>query len=149
MSVGEYCNRSVVVISREASIQEAAELMRKHHVGDLVVVEERADRKRPVGLVTDRDIVVELIAKGVDLDSVIVGDIMSFELLSAGEDDDLLFTIKRMRAKGVRRIPVLDRGGALIGILALDDVIDLLAEMLVDVARIIVREQKREQETRH
>lgn len=149
MSAGEYCNRSVVVISREASIQEAAELMRKHHVGDLVVVEERADRNRPVGLVTDRDIVVELIAKGVDLDSVIVGDIMSFELLAAGEDDDLLFTIKRMRAKGVRRIPVLDRGGALIGILALDDVIDLLAEMLVDVARIIVREQKREQETRH
>lgn len=146
MLVGEYCNRDVIVVSQNASIPEAAGLMRTHHVGDLVVVREEGPRRIPAGLLTDRDIVVELLAKGVDLDTVTVGDVMSYELLAVREGEDLLETLKLMRAKGVRRVPVVDQNEALTGILAVDDMIELLAEMLVDVSRLIIREQRREQQ---
>lgn len=148
MKTGDVCNREVVFIQRDASVFEAASLMREHHVGDLVVVEERNGRRAPVGILTDRDIVLEVIAEGVDIGGVVVGDIMSFELVTAGEDDDLFDTLKRMRLKGVRRLPVVDRGGALVGIVTVDDLLDLLAEQVSDLARIIQREQTRERERR-
>lgn len=148
MKTGDVCNREVVFIQRGASVLEAASLMREHHVGDLVVVEEQNGRRTPVGILTDRDIVLEVIAEGVDIGGVVVGDIMSFELVTAGEDDDLFDTLKRMRLKGVRRLPVVDRGGALVGIVTVDDLLDLLAEQVSDLARIIQREQTRERERR-
>lgn len=144
MRVGEICNRDVVVVYKDGSVQEAAQLMRTHHVGDLVVVEERYGQLTPVGILTDRDIVIEIVAKSVDLDAVTIKDIMSFELVTAKEDDDMLETIKLMRAKGVRRIPVVSDRGGLVGILAVDDLIDLLGEILADVAGVSLRERKRE-----
>lgn len=148
MKTGDVCNREVVFIQRDASVFEAARLMREHHVGDLVVVEEKDGRRTPVGILTDRDIVLEVIAEGVDIGGVVVGDIMSFELTTAGEDDDLFDTIKRMRLKGVRRLPVVDRSQTLVGIVTVDDLLDLLAEQVSDLARIIQREQTRERERR-
>jgi CBS domain-containing protein len=148
MKTGDVCNREVVFVQRGASVFEAASLMREHHVGDLVVVEEKHGRRTPVGILTDRDIVLEVIAEGVDIGGVVVGDIMSFELVTAGEDDDLFDTIKRMRLKGVRRLPVVDRNQALAGIIAVDDLLDLLAEQMSDLTRVIQREQTRERERR-
>lgn len=148
MSVGEICNRNVAVVEKERSIQEAAELMRKRHVGDLIVVGYEHNRKIPVGIVTDRDIVVELIAKKIPTDAVTVGDVMSYELVTAMEDDDLLQTLKLMRAKGARRLPVVDSGGSLVGILTVDDIVGLLAETLSDVSKLIERQQHLEQDIR-
>jgi CBS domain-containing protein len=148
MSVGEICNRNVAVVEKERSIQEAAELMRKCHVGDLIVVGYDHNRKIPVGIVTDRDIVVELIAKKIPTDAVTVGDVMSYELVTAMEDDDLLQTLKLMRAKGARRLPVVDSGGSLVGILTVDDIVGLLAETLSDVSKLIERQQHLEQDIR-
>jgi CBS domain-containing protein len=148
MSVGEICNRNVAVVEKERSIQEAAELMRKHHVGDLIVVGYDHNRKIPIGIVTDRDIVVELIAKKIPTDAVTVGDVMSYELVTAMEDDDLLQTLKLMRAKGARRLPVVDSSGSLVGILTVDDIIELLAETLSDVSKLIERQQHLEQDIR-
>lgn len=148
MSVGEICNRNVSVVEKERSIQEAAELMRKHHVGDLIVVGYEHNRKIPIGIVTDRDIVVELIAKKIPTDAVTVGDVMSYELVTAMEDDDLLQTLKLMRAKGARRLPVVDSGGSLVGILTVDDIVGLLAETLSDVSKLIERQQHLEQDIR-
>lgn len=148
MSVGEICNRNVAVVEKERSIQEAAELMRKHHVGDLIVVGYDHNRKIPIGIVTDRDIVVELIAKKIPTDAVTVGDVMSYELVTAMEDDDLLQTLKLMRAKGARRLPVVDSGGSLVGILTVDDIVGLLAETLSDVSKLIERQQHLEQDIR-
>lgn len=146
MSVGQYCNRDVVIVTEDTSIREAADLMRTHSVGTLVVVKEEDRGRVPVGLLTDRDIVVELLAEGVDLESVCVGDVMSYELLAVPEQADLLETVKQMRSKGVRRVPVVDQDGTLTGILALDDLIEVLSEVLVDVSRLIAREQHRERE---
>lgn len=148
MSVGELCNRNVVIVRKGDSILQAARLMRQHHVGDLVVVEGHDGPQIPVGIVTDRDIVVEVVAKDIDLGAVSVGDVMSFDLVTVMEDENLFEVIELMRSKGVRRVPVVDKEGALVGILAVDDVIDLLAEALWDVAGLIMQEQKREQRTR-
>ena len=148
MSVGEICNRNVAVVAKESSIQEAAELMRKRHVGDLIVVGDDHNRKIPIGILTDRDIVVELIAKKVPADAVTVGDIMSYELVTAMEDDDMLQTLKLMRAKGARRLPVVDAGGSLVGVLTVDDIVELIAATLSDVSKLIERQQHLEQDIR-
>ncbi len=148
MSVGGVCIREVVVAGRKDSVAELARLMRRHHVGDVVVVEEVAGLPRPVGIVTDRDLVVEVLARGVAPDSLTAEDVMSFRLLTARESDGLWETLQRMKAKGVRRVPVVDEGGALVGILSADDLLDLLAEELSDLVQVIRREIARERESR-
>ncbi|OGI50020.1 MAG: histidine kinase [Candidatus Muproteobacteria bacterium RIFCSPHIGHO2_12_FULL_60_33] len=148
MLVGKICNREVVFVHQDTSIPEAARLMREHHVGDLVVVKERNGKRVPVGIVTDRDIVLEVIAEGVDMNDVNVGDIMSDNLVTAREGDDLLETIKVMRAKGIRRLPVIDDDNELAGILSVDDLLELFSEQIADLARLIAFEQKREKESR-
>lgn len=148
MKVGEICNREVVVVDREAAILEAAQLMRRHHVGDVVVTEERGSSRVPVGILTDRDIVVELLAEQVPLEAVAVGDAMSSELLTVGEEEEVMDAIQRMRGHGVRRAPVVGHDGALAGILAVDDLIDLIAEQLSDLVKLIGNEQQRERQKR-
>jgi CBS domain-containing protein len=144
MTIGQVCNREVVFIHTQTSIPEAARLMREHHVGDLVVIKEKSGKRVPVGIVTDRDIVLEVIAEGVGMDDVNVGDIMSDNLVTARESDGLLDTIKVMRAKGIRRLPVVNDDNELAGILSVDDLIDLFSEQIVDLARLIAHEQGRE-----
>ena len=144
MTIGKVCNREVVFIDTQASVPEAARLMREYHVGDLVVVKEKTGKRVPVGIVTDRDIVLEVIAEGVGMDDVNVGDIMSANLVTARENDGLLETIKVMRAKGIRRLPVINDDNELVGILSVDDLIELLSEQVVDLARLIALEQGRE-----
>ena len=123
MRVGEVCNREVIVANREESVL-AAKLMRDNHVGDLVVVESQAQRRAPVGIITDRDLVVEILAKEVDPNAVIIGEAMSEELVTAAEDEEFMAVVKRMRQHGVRRVPVVDAQGGLVGLLAVDDVLD-------------------------
>jgi len=147
-TVGRICNRDVVMIEKTASVAEAARRMRAHHVGNLVVVERESPDPIPVGIITDRDLVVEVLAEGVELRTVAVGDVMSFDLATASEDDDLSDTIKRMRAKAVRRLPVVDTRGVLAGIISIDDLIELFAEQLGDLAQLIGREQAFEREAR-
>lgn len=147
-TAGEICNRDVVYAHKDTPVADAARLMREHHVGDLVVLDGKEGEQTPIGIVTDRDLVVEVIAEDVRPEDVTVGDVMSYELVTAREEDGLLDLIKRMRAKGVRRVPVLDRAGALVGILSVDDLIEVLAEQVTDLARLIAREQDRERERR-
>ncbi|MDH3527907.1 MAG: CBS domain-containing protein, partial [Gammaproteobacteria bacterium] len=103
MNAGELCNRDVVTATRETTILDAARLMRDHHVGCLVVIETKEDRIEAVGMLTDRDIVVEVIAEGVDIDQVSVGDVMTYAVLKITEDESVYDTAQRMRARGVRR----------------------------------------------
>ena len=145
MTVGTICNREVIIAKGDTSILEAASLMREYHVGSLVIIEERDDVRCPVGILTDRDIVIEVIAKKVDPDAVTASDIMSFEITVAKESDDVADTIKQMRSKGVRRMPVIDERGGMAGIVTLDDLIDLLSEQLKDLADLIGNEQRHEQ----
>jgi signal-transduction protein with cAMP-binding, CBS, and nucleotidyltransferase domain len=130
------------------SIQEAARLMRDNHVGCLVVIKQSEGRVEPVGIVTDRDIVIELIAKAVPIEDVTVGDIMSFALLKVGENETVFETAQRMRSRGVRRVPVITNSGELAGILALDDILSLLGEELSLLSRLTQREAEQEAKKR-
>lgn len=148
MSAGEFCNREVVIAERQTTIVEAAKLMRKYHVGDLVVVDRREEMNFPVGIITDRDIVVEIIAGEVSLDSACTGDVMSFELITAKEHDGILETLQKMRSLGIRRMPVVNDRGGLEGILAVDDVLELLAEELTLLASAATHGQEKERKLR-
>ena len=144
MSAGEYCNRDVVVIDKTESVRDAINLMRKNHVGDVVVVEIRENASIPLGILTDRDIVVEILAEDVDLDAVNVGDVMSDQLVSVNEDTQLLDAIKQMRIKGIRRLPVVNESDELQGILAADDILELVVEQLTDIVGLISKETTNE-----
>jgi CBS domain-containing protein len=112
------------------------------------VTDSRGGRLLPVGILTDRDIVVELLAEGIELDKVSVGDAMSYELLSVNERDGLQETIEKMRDRGVRRLPVVDAAGALIGIVTVDDLMELMAEQMVDLVGLVSKELGRERSRR-
>ncbi len=148
MAIGEICNREVVVVTRETTITEAAQLMRQHHVGDVVVVMEQGGLRTPMGILTDRDVVVEAVAASLDPATLSVGEIMTPDLATVQENTGVFEAIRYMRDKGVRRMPVVDADGDLIGILALDDLLELLAEELGALARLIAREQNRESKLR-
>lgn len=144
MPVGEICNREVVIVEPGESTLEAAKLMRQHHVGDVLVVENRNGVRIPSGIVTDRDLVVEILATSLDPAVITVGDIMASEIVSVKEDTGVFEAIQYMRAKGVRRLPVVNDKGGLVGILALDDLLELLAEELLALSALVKYEQKKE-----
>ncbi len=144
MPISEVCNREVVIVRPGETVLEAAQLMRRHHVGDVVVVEERGGRRVPVGIVTDRDIVLEVVAPQLDPAALRVSDIVTSGLVTIKKDAGLFEAIEYMHAKGVRRLPVVDDNGALIGILTLDDLIELLADEMTALARLVKHEQKKE-----
>ena len=148
MEVGKLSTTDTVCCSRDESVQGAAFLMRKHHVGDLVVVEEPDGERIPVGIVTDRDIVVSVIALGLDPLGLQVGDIMTDDLLTASEHDDIYYTIERMRLRGIRRVPVVTDSGALTGIVSADDLLTFLAEEMEELSRISPYQQQHERRSR-
>jgi CBS domain-containing protein len=146
MTVGEVCTRSVVTMEPDETVVDAARRMREHHVGNVVVTDRQA---RPVGILTDRDIVVSAVAQSPDkLDTLFVKDVMSRDVLTVRADDGLETALKKMRARGVRRLPVLSVEGRLTGILVLDDVLEVMSAELRDLVSLVAREQKREREVR-
>lgn len=147
MSVGEICNREVIVILRNEPVVEAAKLMRQYHVGAVIVIDKSSGRTVPVGVVTDRDLVVEVLATELDETVITVGDIMAQDVFTVKESAAASEAIELMRRKTARRLPVVDESGELTGILTLDDALQLLSEELLDLAKLVRYEQKKE--TRH
>lgn len=147
-TIGEICNREVVYVNRDVTVHAACKLMRHYHVGSLVVVDEADGKRMPAGIMTDRDVVVEVDAMDLDAKVITAGDIMSQELVTVTEDQSLLKTIEIMRFKGVRRVPVVDSANRLIGIVTIDDLLEVLAEELTNIAHIVAREQTHEKQAR-
>ena len=148
MSVGEFCNREVIVANKDTTVVEIAQLMRQHHVGSIVIVESNGPNNVPVGIITDRDIVLEIVAPQLDLDAVTAGDIMSGELLIAREVDGLWETLKRMRSHGVRRVPVINDEEVLLGILSVDDTLEILSNEFSELVSLMNRERHKEEAAR-
>jgi CBS domain-containing protein len=144
MQIGEIATVQTVCCKRDETVQGAALLMRKNHVGDLVVVDQPDSEQIPVGIVTDRDIVVSVIALGLDTSSLLVGDIMNGDLMTVREQDDIYTTIEQMRFRGVRRAPVVNAGGGLAGIVSADDLLEFLAEEMGELSRISSHQQAHE-----
>jgi predicted transcriptional regulator len=148
MSVNAVCNHNVETIRPDADIVEAAARMRDAHVGDLIVAEYRDGREVPIGIITDRDIVVAVIAKGIAPESLKVRDVASTGLLTVRDDSGIEHALRDMRRVGVRRAPVIDSDGELRGVLSIDDVVDHLAVQLDHIADIIRLEQQKEADQR-
>ena len=147
MRTGDLCIRHVVTATADMPVLELARLMRNRHVGCVVAVDKGASR-RPIGIVTDRDIVVEVLAEGVDPAKVTVGDVMTGAPVISHQDEDAMWALKLMRDKGIRRLPIVDGTGALVGILALDDLMQHLGNALADVAQLIGSERLEENSRR-
>jgi CBS domain-containing protein len=148
-SIKELCKRDVVSVTRETTAAVAAQLMRQHHVGAIVVCEQtNGERRIPVGIVTDRDIVVEVVAPELRADTITVGDIMVDKLVTVRENEGVVATLELMRHKGVRRMPIVGAHGQLVGIVSVDDLLGVLAEELGDIAKLVAREQAHEAEAR-
>jgi len=148
LSAGEICTRSVTIAFRSTPLNGAARLMRENHVGCLVVVDEVDGLRIVSGLLTDRDIVTAVLASDLDPGKLRVEDVMSTDLVSARESDSLIDLVRTMRRKSVRRIPVVGGQGELVGLVTLDDVLDILSEELVLLVGAIASQRKREGQRR-
>ena len=138
MSVGRICCREVDIAAAEESVVDAARRLGTQRVGTLVVLNVA---KEPVGLVTDRDLVLQVLAAGRDPQATKIGEIMTKQPKVISEDSPVEAALALMRSSGVRRLPVVDRDRRLVGIVSLDDVLALLAEEFAHIGGILERQQ--------
>ena len=143
----DFATATVVVAEPDTTALTAAQLMRKHHVGALVVVDAQ-EKSRPVGIVTDRDLVLALMAEGLDADLFTVGDIMSTQLVLASPDMDAMDAVQLMRTQRLRRLILVDAAGRLVGIVTMEDILELLTRELAALAAGVMGARDREFEQR-
>ncbi|HYR24189.1 MAG TPA: CBS domain-containing protein [Aquabacterium sp.] len=148
LSIGEICTREVTIAFRHTDLVTAAKLMREDHVGVLVVVDEVRGVRTVAGMLTDRDIVTAVIAPGLDPARLRVEDVMSEPPVTMAEDDSLIDLMRTMRDRGVRRVPVLGADDELIGVVSLDDALEILAEELDLLVGAIGSETRHERQRR-
>ncbi len=148
MLVRDICQNNVVVVTGADSVLTAARLMRDQHIGCVIVTADSGDGVRPVGVLTDRDIVVAVLALNLDAEEIAVADVMSADVRVIAADAGIPEALATMRAAGVRRLPVVGAGGVLEGLVSSDDILKALADELGNVARIVVSEQDQERAKR-
>ena len=147
--VGAICVRNVVTGYAAESVVDIAKRMRERHVGAVVIVRDDQGTRKPIGIITDRDIVIEAVAPGdVSLDAVVANDLLTRVLVTVEQHDSIDDALAEMRKNGVRRVPVVDSRGGLVGIVAVDDLVELFADRLAELAVLFSREQKIERDTR-
>ena len=148
MAIGEICSRDVVLVARNESCAQAARLMREHHVGSLVVVQEDVAPRVPSGMITDRDLAVGVMALGLDAEKTLVEAVMRPDVAMVRVSEGVGRALALMREQGVRRLPVVDALGALVGVIAADDLIELFAEEMSSLAAMVAKGPRREREER-
>ncbi len=148
LNVGHIASRVVVVAERETPILRVAQLMRENHIGAVIIIEDEPPRNRPIGIITDRDLVVEVLALEMDYRVFTAGDIMTSNPTTVCETDAVFDAFERMQRSAVRRLPVVDAEGRLVGIVAFDDLVELLAQELGDLAKTVRHGGKREEKSR-
>ncbi|HJV55176.1 MAG TPA: CBS domain-containing protein [Methylomirabilota bacterium] len=128
--LGKICTKPVVTASAQMTVDQAARAMRSKNVGALVVV----NAGRPVGMLTDRDIVVEVVARGMDPEEVRVGDVMVKKPVTIRQDLGVFDAARTFAKTGVRRLPVVTGSGVLVGVITMDDVVMLLGNEMGHMA---------------
>jgi len=144
MMLSAVCTLDVASCSPRISVLEAARLMRQKHTGDLVVVDDVEDSQEPIGVITDRDIVVEVLANDLNPATTTVGSIVRHPVVVAHDSEEPATALERMRTHGVRRIPIVSQHNRLIGILTVDDLLRLLATDVNTLTEIVSRQQHHE-----
>jgi CBS domain-containing protein len=146
MSVGTLCSRHPVCVSAGAPISEVARLMRDQHVGAVIVTESGGERPRAIGMITDRDIVRAQLERTADLSRLSAGEVMTRKPLVIGEEESVDGAIANLRARGVRRAPVVGLDGTLVGLISADDLLTHLARKLTGLAEIVGRQPRAERD---
>jgi len=146
MNVSDVMTRAVTYVAEDTSLVDVSCIMRQDHVGDVVVTRMGASGNRPVGILTDRDIVIQVVAEDVPLSSVTAGDAMTRELVTVVETASLSEAASLMGQHGIRRLPVTDTQGQLIGVLSMDDVLAQLGILLENLADVVRFQQQIEKE---
>lgn len=139
----DFATSVVAVVEPETPALVVAKLMRQHHIGALVVVD-ATEKTRPVGIVTDRDLVLELMAEGLDPAVFTAGDIMSVDLVTAMPEMDAMDAVQLMKTHRLRRLVMVDDSGRLVGIATMEDVLELLARELASLASGLAGARDRE-----
>lgn len=148
MKLKDVCELNVVSCPENLSVTAAARIMRQQHTGDVIVVDDADGELTPVGILTDRDIVVTVLAEGADPDRTAVREVMARQLVIGEESEDLEVALERMQQHGVRRLPVVRSDGQLLGIVTLDDLIKVHAAQSATLLQILTREQEHENRVR-
>jgi len=143
----DFATTTVTVAEPETTALAMAQLMRRHHVGALVIVD-ALQKSCPLGIVTDRDLVLALMAEGLDPDIFTAGDIMSAELVLASPEMDAMDAVQLMRTHRLRRLVVADEAGQLAGIVTLEDLLELLTRELAALTAGVIGSRDREFEQR-
>ena len=146
MNVADVMTRNVTFVTEDASLVDVARTMREDHVGDVVVTRRGEPGNRPIGILTDRDIVIQVVAEDAPLDSLSAGDAMSRELVTVQDNASLAEAASQMGQHGIRRLPVTDQDGLLIGLLSMDDVLAQLGSLLDNLADVVRFQQQIEEE---
>ncbi|MEW6983979.1 CBS domain-containing protein [Colwelliaceae bacterium 6471] len=149
MSVGSVCNRVVVYIDKHESIRAAARLMQQSCVGDVVVAERVNGLNTPIAILTDRDLVLEVIAEALDPDYLKVKDVISDFFIYVYEDEGINEVLDRMEKHGVCRAAVTNKMGELVGIFTVDNLIASMAEQLGYAVPMMQRYQGQTEATRY
>ena len=141
MLLKDLCVLDVASCTREQTVAAAARLMRQQHTGDLIVVDDDDGESRPIGILTDRDIVMDVIACDRDPCRTSVGEVMSTKLVVAAGHEDVGVALDRMQAHGVRRLPIVGERERLLGIVTLDDLLQWTAQQADALAAIVSKGQ--------
>ena len=144
MDLGSMCKRRIITVERSASLRQAAMLMREHHVGSLVVTEAQDEGQRVCGIVTDRDLAIEVLARGFDGAHATVAQLATGALVSAPMQADIDDAISLMQLHGVRRLLVRNDSDNLIGLVSFDDLLQACAARLNTLADVTKKGLERE-----
>lgn len=144
MLAGSFCNRRPVTVSESAPISDVARLMRDQHVGAVIVTESSPEQFRAAGMITDRDIVRAQLERTADLSRLCAADVMTRNPLLIGEEESVDGAIAHLRARGVRRAPVVALDGTLVGLISTDDLLTHVARKLIGLAEIVGWQRRNE-----
>jgi len=145
MSIGKFCEHNVVIAPKDMAVHEAAKLMKRYNIGDIVVVDNEDRDAGPVGILTDRDIAMKIVANELDANKISIGDAMSQNLLTLNDQQGIQEAIDMMSAKGVRRAPVIDNHHKIVGIVSIDDLLILIADEMSSLAKLVRKQVDKSQ----
>jgi len=148
-SIGELATHEVVTVDGDISVKEAAAVMRERNVGSVVVVKQEAGGKpKPVGMLTDRDVTYEIVALDLDAADIKAADLMSLDLVTVNRRSGMSAALRVMGQQGIRRLPVVDDDGSLVGMFSLDDALQELTGQLEDILLLVRRGRRPGQTSR-
>ena len=137
MKIADICQRHIVTIDAVATLRDAANRMRDHHVGSLVVTSQSEGRSEVVGVLTDRDLAIEALARGLDAGELKVGQVASRRLAGVPETAGIVEAVAAMKQAGVRRLLVTAPSGELSGIVAADDLLAALSGQMAGLVEAL------------